>query len=107
HRGAEHWMYKHLPSYNWSHQFRGYSQSNYRMTTQFDPNASQTDARQCMDGWFVPSMPDLDQSNPLVLSYIIQNAIWWIEYADLDGFRVDTYSYNDTEGIAKLTKAIT
>ncbi|WP_417354346.1 glycoside hydrolase family 13 protein [Flavobacterium sp.] len=107
HWGAEHWMYKDLPSYNWIHQFPGYSQSNYRMTTQFDPNASQTDARQCMDGWFVPSMPDLDQSNPLVLNYLTQNAIWWIEYADLDGFRVDTYSYNDKEGIAKWTKAIT
>jgi glycosidase len=60
-----------------------------------------------MDGWFVKSMPDLNQSNPLVLNYLTQNAIWWIEYADLDGFRVDTYSYNDKEGIAKWTKAIT
>lgn len=107
HWGAEHWMYKDLPTYEWIHQFPGYSQSNYRMTTQFDPNASKIDTKQCMDGWFVPSMPDLNQSNPLVLNYITQNAIWWIEYADLDGFRVDTYSYNDKEGIAKWTKAIT
>lgn len=107
HWGAEHWMYKDLPTYEWVHQFPGYSQSNYRMTTQFDPNASKADAKQCMDGWFVPSMPDLNQSNPLVLNYLIQNAIWWIEYADLDGFRVDTYSYNDKVGIAKWTKAIT
>lgn len=107
HWGAEHWMYKDLPTYEWVHQFPGYSQSNYRMTTQFDPNASKADARQCMDGWFVPSMPDLNQSNPLVLKYLTQNAIWWIEYADLGGFRVDTYSYNDKEGIAKWTKAIT
>jgi glycosidase len=107
HWGAEHWMYKDLPTYEWVHQFPGYSQSNYRMTTQFDPNASKIDTRQCVDGWFVPSMPDLNQSNPLVLKYLTQNAIWWIEYADLDGFRVDTYSYNDKEGIAKWTKAIT
>ncbi|WP_294818176.1 glycoside hydrolase family 13 protein [uncultured Flavobacterium sp.] len=107
HWGAEHWMYRDLPTYEWVHQFPGYSQSNYRMTTQFDPNASKTDMRQCVDGWFVPSMPDLNQSNPLVLKYLTQNAIWWIEYADLDGFRVDTYSYNDKEGIAKWTKAIT
>jgi glycosidase len=77
------------------------------MTTQFDKNASKVDSKQCMDGWFVPSMPDLNQSNPLVLNYLTQNAIWWIEYADLDGFRVDTYSYNDKEGISKWTKAIT
>jgi glycosidase len=107
HWGWKHWMYKDLPTYDWIHQFPGYSQSNYRMTTQFDPNASQIDAKNCMDGWFVKSMPDLNQSNPLVLQYLTQNAIWWIEYADLDGFRVDTYSYNDKEGIAQWTKAIT
>jgi glycosidase len=107
HWGAEHWMFKDLPTYDWFHQFPGFAQSNYRMTTQFDTNASQIDSKYCMDGWFVPSMPDLNQSNPLVLNYITQNAIWWIEYADLGGFRVDTYSYNDKEGIAKWTKAIT
>lgn len=107
HWGAQHWMIKDLPTYDWIHQFPGYAQTNYRMTTQFDPNASKMDAKMCMDGWFVQSMPDLNQSNPLVLNYLIQNAIWWIEYADLDGFRVDTYSYNDKIGIAKWTKAIT
>jgi len=107
HWGWKHWMYNDLPTYNWIHQFPGYSQSNYRMTTQFDKNASKIDSKQCMDGWFVPSMPDLNQSNPLVLNYLTQNAIWWIEYADLDGFRVDTYSYNDKEGISKWTKSIT
>ena len=107
HWGWQHWMYKDLPTYDWIHQFPGFSQSNYRMTTQFDTNASQIDAKNCMDGWFVPSMPDLNQSNPLVLNYLKQNAIWWIEFADLDGFRVDTYSYNDKEGISKWTKAIT
>ena len=107
HWGWKHWMYNDLPTYDWIHQFPGYSQSNYRMATQFDPNASQIDAKNCMDGWFVKSMPDLNQSNPLVLQYLTQNAIWWIEYADLDGFRVDTYSYNDKAGIAQWTKAIT
>ena len=107
HWGAEHWMFKDMPTYDWFHQFPGYKQSNYRMTTQYDTNASEIDAKLCMDGWFVPSMPDLNQSNPLVLNYLTQNAIWWIEYADLDGFRVDTYSYNDKEGISKWTKAIT
>lgn len=107
HWGAEHWMIKDLPTYDWVHQFPGYAQSNYRMTTQFDPNRADIDKRYCVDGWFVRSMPDLNQSNPLVTKYLTQNAIWWIEYADLDGFRVDTYSYNDKEGIAKWTKAIT
>lgn len=107
HWGAAHWMMNDLPTYEWIHQFPGYAQTNYRMTTQFDTNASKIDSKMCMDGWFVRSMPDLNQSNPLLLNYLTQNAIWWIEYADLDGFRVDTYSYNDKEGIAKWTKAIT
>ena len=107
HWGYKHWMMNDLPTYDWIHQFPGFKQTNYRMTSQFDPNASKTDAAMCMDGWFVKSMPDLNQSNPLVLNYLIQNAIWWIEYADLDGFRVDTYSYCDKKGIATWTKAIT
>jgi len=107
HWGAQHWMVKDLPTYDFIHQFPGYAQTNYRMTTQFDTNASDIDSKLCMDGWFVKSMPDLNQSNPLMLTYLTQNAIWWIEYADLDGYRVDTYSYNDKAGIAKWTKAIT
>lgn len=106
HWGAQHWMIKDLPTYDWINQFPGYANSNYRMTTQYDPNGSQIDLKYCVEGWFVRTMPDLNQRNPLVLNYLTQNAIWWIEYADLDGFRVDTYSYNDKEGIAKWTKAI-
>ncbi|PHQ30980.1 MAG: alpha-amlyase [Leeuwenhoekiella sp.] len=106
HWGAEHWMVKDLPTYDFINQFPGYAQSNYRMETQFDPHAAHRDHHYCADGWFVKTMPDLNQKNPLVLNYLIQNAIWWIEYADLDGLRVDTYSYNDKEGISKWTKAI-
>jgi glycosidase len=106
HWGWRHWMIKDLPTHDWVHQFPTFTQSNYRMTTQFDINASATDAEHCMDGWFVKSMPDLNQSNPLLLTYLIQNAIWWIEYADLDGFRVDTFSYNDKVGISKWCKSI-
>ncbi|WP_456461727.1 glycoside hydrolase family 13 protein [Lutibacter sp.] len=106
HWGSENWLIKDLPTYSWIHQFPKFQRSNYRMTTQFDPHASKIDARLCMDGWFDTTMPDLNQSNPLVLKYLIQNAIWWIEYANLDGFRVDTYSYANKEGISKWTKAI-
>ncbi|WP_343211332.1 glycoside hydrolase family 13 protein [Aquimarina litoralis] len=107
HWGSKHWMIKDLPTKDWIHQWpEGFRRSNYRMTTQFDINASKVDAKGCMDGWFDTTMPDMNQSNPLLLNYITQNAIWWIEYADLDGFRVDTYSYNDKEGIAQWTKTI-
>ncbi|WP_457611556.1 glycoside hydrolase family 13 protein [Lutibacter sp.] len=106
HWGSENWLIKDLPTYSWIHQFPKFQRSNYRMTTQFDPHASKIDAKLCMDGWFDTTMPDLNQNNPLVLNYLIQNAIWWIEYANLDGFRVDTYSYANKEGISKWTKAI-
>jgi glycosidase len=110
HWGSKHWMIQDLPTADWIHNWpdgeKGFQRSNYRMTTQYDPNVSQQDAQACMNGWFDTSMPDMNQQNPLLLKYITQNAIWWIEYANLDGFRVDTYSYNDKEAIAKWTKAI-
>ena len=111
HWGSKHWIIQDLPAKDWIHYWKdgddtGFKRSNYRMTTQFDPNASQIDATGCMNGWFDVTMPDMNQSNPMLLTYMIQNAIWWIEYADLDGFRVDTYSYNDKIAIAKWTNAI-
>ena len=107
HWGSSHWMLYDLPTYDWLHQFPGYARTNDRKTIHFDTNASKIDAKMCVDGWFVKSMPDLNQSNTLVMNYLTQNAIWWIEYADLDGFRVDTYPYADKESIAKWTKNIT
>ncbi len=110
HWGSQHWMIQDLPTRDWIHYWpdgtNGFKRSNYRMSTQFDPHASTTDKELCVGGWFDTTMPDMNLNNPLLLKYITQNAIWWIEYADLDGLRVDTYSYNDKEGIAKWTKAI-
>lgn len=111
HWGASHWLIKDLPTKDWIHWFNGepngFKRSNYKTTTQFDTNASDVDKKLALDGWFDTSMPDINQSNPLVLKYLIQNAIWWIEFAELDGYRVDTYPYNDKEAMAKWAKAIT
>ncbi|MCC4212276.1 glycoside hydrolase family 13 protein [Leeuwenhoekiella parthenopeia] len=106
HWGLQHWIIQDLPTRDWIHQFDAFTNTNHRMTTQFDPYAAQIDQKIYEEGWFVPTMPDLNQNNPLVLNYLIQNAIWWVEYADLDGLRVDTYSYNHKQGIAKWTKAL-
>ena len=110
HWGSKHWIIQDLPQDDWIHKWNtdstGFQRSNYRMTTQFDPYASEVDKKACMDGWFDTTMPDMNQSNPLVNTYMIQNALWWIEFAGLDGLRVDTYSYNDKDGIAEWTKAI-
>ncbi|MDV7695358.1 glycoside hydrolase family 13 protein [Chryseobacterium soli] len=111
HWGVSHWMIQDLPEKDWIHQFsegdKGFFRSNYKTTTQFDTNASEIDKKYALDGWFDTTMPDINQKNPLVLKYLIQNSIWWIEYAELGGFRVDTYPYNDKEAMAKWAKAIT
>ncbi len=106
HWGLEHWMIKDMPDEDWVYNFSEYHQTNHRMTTQMDPYASKLDLKNFIEGWFVPSMPDLNHTHPKMLTYLIQNALWWIEYADLDGLRVDTYSYNNKETIALWTKAI-
>jgi glycosidase len=106
HWSSKHWMMKDLPTQTWIHQFPSFTRSSYRTSTQMDPYRSEKDKRASEDGWFDTSMPDLNQENPLVLNYLIQNTIWWVEFAELDGLRVDTYSYNDKEAIAKWTKEI-
>ena len=107
HWSSKHWMVQDLPTSTWIHQFDSFTRSNYRLSTQFDPYASQIDHDGSANGWFDVTMPDMNQQNPLLLTYLIQNTIWWIEYAHLDGLRVDTYPYNDKYAIAKWTKAIT
>ena len=111
HWGVSHWLIQDLPTKDWIHWFEdgknGFKRSNYRTNSQMNPYAADVDKKVALDGWFDTTMPDLNQSNPLVLKYLIQNAIWWIEYAQLDGYRVDTYPYNDKDGMAKWCKAIT
>lgn len=110
HWGSKHWMIQDLPTKDWINYWEngenGFQRSSSRLTTQFDPNASEADKKACMNGWFDVTMPDINQKNPLVIRYMIQNAIWWVEFADLDGIRVDTFLYNDKDGIAEWTKAI-
>ncbi len=106
HWSSKHWMIKDLPTKTWIHQYPSFTRSSYRTSTQMDPYKSEKDKSASEDGWFDTSMPDINQANPLVLNYLIQNTIWWIEFAELDGLRVDTYSYNDKEAIATWTKKI-
>ena len=110
HFGSKHEWMTDKPTADWIN-FNGdfangkHATSHARQTIQ-DPHASEFDKRQFSDGWFVATMPDLNQRQPLLATYLIQNAIWWIEYADLSGIRVDTYSYSDKAFLADWTKAI-
>lgn len=107
HWGITHWMIKDLPTKSWINQFENYTQTHHRREVITDIHASKLDKEVCIDGWFVPSMPDLNLKNPLVAKYLTQNAIWWIEYANLDGFRVDTYNYSDPTAMANWAKSVT
>ena len=83
-----------------------YLQTSYKLTPVVDPYASEVDLRETVEGWFVPSMPDLNQRNPHLMRYLIQNSIWWIETAAIDGIRMDTYPYAFREPMAQWMKEL-
>ena len=106
HCGATHRWMKDLPFANWINGGTTYTQTNYRIPTTTDPYVSATDYNKNFNGWFVSDMPDLNQNNQFLLTYLKQFAIWWVEYAGIDGIRVDTYPYNDPIKAAEWTEAI-
>ena len=106
HSGSEHpWMHD-MPSRDWFNHPDGDLMTNFRLSTINDPYVSDYDYERTVKGWFVPSMPDLNQSNPHVMKYLIQNSVWWIEYSKIDGIRMDTYPYADMAGMARWNDAV-
>ncbi len=83
-----------------------YLQTSYKLTPVLDPYASKVDLKETVDGWFVPSMPDLNQKNPHVMTYLIQNSIWWIETVGINGIRMDTYPYADAAAMAEWMRQL-
>ena len=83
-----------------------FQQTSYKLTPVKDPYASKIDLHETVDGWFVPTMPDLNQKNEHVMTYLIQNSIWWIETIGIDGIRMDTYPYADAKGMARWMKQL-
>ncbi|WP_235904255.1 glycoside hydrolase family 13 protein [Arcticibacter tournemirensis] len=106
HLGSQHWIIKDMPSRDWVHQWPSYTKSSFRDQVLFDPYAAESEKKLMTDGWFDNHMPDMNQANPFVRKYFTQSHIWWIEYAGLDGFRLDTYAYNDAEFMAEWAKEI-
>jgi neopullulanase len=106
HIGNEHWLMHDLPEKNWVHQFPEFTRSNYRSTVISDPYRSERDLRLMNDGWFDTTMPDVDQTNPLFATYLIQNTLWWIEYGGIDGIRMDTYPYPDKKFMARWCREV-
>ncbi|MEN7549085.1 glycoside hydrolase family 13 protein [Rapidithrix thailandica] len=106
HCGLDHWWMKDLPMKDWINQWPEYTGTNHAIASLSDPYASDTDKKQMVKGWFVPSMPDLNHENDLLANYLIQMSLWWIEYANLDGIRMDTYPYNQKDMMAKWVQRI-
>jgi neopullulanase len=106
HCGSNHWWMKDLPSGDWIHAWPEYTKTHYRGTTLVDPHVAQTDLDVMIKGWFDRNMPDLDQRNPHLAVYLIQNSIWWIEHSGIGGIRVDTQPYPYREFMADWGKRI-
>ena len=104
HCGSEHWWMKDLPSDDWLNQWPEFTRSNYRSGTVSDPYVSSADSNLFSRGWFDRTMPDLNQRNPYLKNYLIQNSIWWVEFADLDGIRQDTHPYSFKEIMSEWCK---
>lgn len=106
HIGSFHWWMNDLPSKDWIHQFDEFTRTNYRASTYMDPYASESDKMLMEKGWFDVTMPDLNQSNPLVETYLIQTSLWWIAFSDLDGIRMDTHPYPQPDMMARWAKRV-
>ena len=106
HCGSGHWWMDDLPCNDWINNPNDHFITNHRRTTLRDPYASNYDLKHFTDGWFVSTMPDLNQRNPLLADYLIQNTLWWIEYLGLAGIRMDTYGYSGAEFMKEWTCAV-
>jgi glycosidase len=106
HCGAGHWWMGNFPCPDWLNHQDGFVPTTHNLYTVMDVHAPQSEIAEMADGWFVPDMPDMNQRNPLMADYLIQNSIWWIEYARIDGIRHDTHPYVDFNFLSQWCKAI-
>ncbi len=104
HCGSEHWWMKDLPMPDWINEYPEYRITSHVRTVNQDIHVSEYDRKLYSDGWFVPTMPDLNQRNPFLSTYLIQNSIWWTEYVGLAGIRMDTYPYPDKMMMAEWNR---
>ena len=106
HVGLEHHLFRDMPDSSWFHRWPQFTQTSFKDQTLFDPYAAQEERKIMSDGWFVASMPDWNQHNPFVANFLIQHAIWSVEEFGIDGWRIDTYAYNDLAFMNRCNKAL-
>ena len=106
HCGSQHWWMDDLPAKDWLNNQDSFVETTHNLFTVMDIHAPQSEVAAMTDGWFVSSMPDLNQRNRLLADYLIQNSIWWVEYARIDGIRHDTHPYVDFDFLARWCKRL-
>lgn len=106
HCGSMNFLYADRPSSDWFSNGGEFLQTSFRTGAVSDVHASLYDKKLTVKGWFVHSMPDFNQRNRHVMTYLIQVSVWWIEYSGIDGIRQDTYPYNDREGMVRWCNVI-
>ncbi len=106
HVGVNHWFINDLPMASWLNRWDNYTNTSYKDQALLDPHASAYDRKVARDGWFVPFLPDLNHANPFVANYLIQHALWTVEYFGIDAWRIDTYFYNDMEFMNRCNQAL-
>jgi glycosidase len=106
HTGLQHFFVQDLPMKDWLNQWPKYTNTTYKDQPLMDAYASAKDKKLMINGWFTPQMPDLNQNNPYVANFLIQHAIWSVEEFGVDGWRIDTYIYNDLQFMNRCNKAL-
>jgi glycosidase len=106
HSGRFHFLVQDAPDNTWVHQWPKFTEPSHKEQVLFDPYASKTEQVKMTDGWFTTEMPDLNQSNPFMAKFLTQHAIWSVETYGVDGFRIDTYKYNDLPFVNDLNQTL-
>lgn len=106
HVSDDHWMFKDRPTKDWFNNWSEYTNTSHKEQPLLDPHRSDIDRKVFIEGWFTAFLPDLNQRNPFLANYLIQHAIWSTETFDLDGWRIDTYKYNDQEFMNRCNAAL-
>jgi glycosidase len=107
HVGRFHFLVQDAPDADWLHQWPRFTQTNYKEQSLFDPHGAAKDAKRMADGWFTTEMPDMNHQNEFVANFLIQHALWSVETFGIDGWRIDTYIYNDLPFMNRCNQALT
>ena len=106
HVGLYHITVQDLPMQDWLHQWPAYTNTSFKDQVLFDPYAAKAEVKKMTDGWFTKQMPDLNQGNSYVANFLIQHALWTVENFGIDGWRIDTYAYNDLQFMNRCNQAL-